>query len=86
MKNFNYHGGSLKNPICRGGHEKAIYRGNNCLKMGGGGLGQFADLRRRLGKKERGGVFKGGVPIGKIKSSLFHCFHFLKKSPNNKNE
>ena len=37
MKNFNYHGGSLKNPICRGGHEKAIYRGNNCLKMGGGG-------------------------------------------------
>ena len=55
-------------------------------KNGGGGLGQFADLRRRLGKKERGGVFKGGVPIGKIKSSLFHCFHFLKKSPNNKNE
>ena len=53
---------------------------------GGGGLGQFVDLRRRLGKKERGGVFKGGVPIGKIKSSLFHCFHFLKKSPNNKNE
>ena len=55
-------------------------------KNGGGGLGQFVDLRRRLGKKERGGVFKGGVPIGKIKSSLFHCFHFLKKSPNNKNE
>ena len=26
-----------------------------------GGLRQFADLTRRLGKKEEGGVFEGGV-------------------------
>ena len=79
MKNFNYHGGSLKNPICRGGHEKAIYRGNNCLKMGGGGLGQFVDLRRRLGKKERGGVFKGGGSNWKDKIITISLLSFPKK-------
>ena len=31
--------------------------GGDCLK--GGGLGQFADLRGGLGKKEGGSVFEG---------------------------
>ena len=30
-------------------------------KKGGGGLGQFVDLRGWLGKKEGGGVFEGGL-------------------------
>ena len=40
---------------------KNQYRGGNCLKRGGGawGLGQFADLREALGKKE-GVVFLSG--------------------------
>ena len=33
--------------------------GGDCLKRRGG-LGQFADLRRRLGKKVLGSVFCGG--------------------------
>ena len=42
-----------------GGNKKPIQRGN-CLKKGG--LGQFTDLRGRVGKKEwEGGVFEGGV-------------------------
>ena len=36
---------------------KPIYRAN-CLKWG---LGQFAYLRGRLDKKERGGYFRGRV-------------------------
>ena len=41
-----------------GFHEKPIYieRGD-CLKRGGGGLGQFADLRELGKKKGGGGVF-----------------------------
>ena len=37
---------------------KNQYRGGNCLKREG--LGQCADLRGLLGKKEEGGVFEGG--------------------------
>ena len=48
MKNFNIWG-----------FTKNQYKGGSCLKKGGG-LGQFADLRGRLGKKE-GVVFLRGV-------------------------
>ena len=37
---------------------KNWYRGGDCLKRGG--LGQFADLKEGLGKKDGGGVFEGG--------------------------
>ena len=40
---------SLKNSIFRGGHEKPIYRGENCLQQG---LGQFTGLRGGLAKKK----------------------------------
>ena len=40
-------------------HEKPIYR-EELLKTGGGGLGQFTDLRGGVGKKERVGFLKGG--------------------------
>ena len=39
---------------------KNQYIGGDCLK-GGGGLGQFADLRGELGRKEGGGVFEGAL-------------------------
>ena len=50
---FEYYGGSLKNPIFRGGeiHERPIYRG-----IVQGGLGQFVDLGGGLAKK-RGWCF-----------------------------
>ena len=51
--------GSWKNPSFRGGFlKKPIYIGG-LPKKGGGGLGQFADLRGGLGKKE-GVVFLMG--------------------------
>ena len=40
---------------------KNQYRGWDCLKRGGGGYGQFADLKGGLGKKEGGGVFEEGL-------------------------
>ena len=43
MKNFEYFWGSLKNPTFREGRHK---------KPEGAGLGQFANLRGELGKKE----------------------------------
>ena len=46
---------------------------------GGGGLGQFVDLRRRLGKKERGGVFKGGGSNWKDKIITISLLSFPKK-------
>ena len=46
---YGYYGGSLKNPIFRGGWvTKSQYIGRSCLKRG---LGQFADLRACLAKK-----------------------------------
>ena len=64
MKNFNIFWGSLNNPTFKGRmvgegggvHEKQC-RGGRLPKKEGGGLGQFADLRRRLGKKVLGSVF-----------------------------
>ena len=41
-----------------GGVTKNQYRGGDCLKRG---LGQFANLRRGLGKKKGGGVFEVGL-------------------------
>ena len=41
-----------------GGHEKSIQRGRLLKKWGR--LGQFADLRGGVGKKEGSGVFDGG--------------------------
>ena len=40
-------------------HRKPIYRGN-CLKVGGRGLGQFADLKGGLPRR-RGWCFLRGV-------------------------
>ena len=65
MKNFNI----------MGVHRKNQYIGGNCLKRGGG-LGQSADLRRGLGKKDGGVVFLRGVdtpmhPMDKRKTRLF---------------
>ena len=63
MKNFNIFWGSLNNPTFKGrmvgeggGFMKNNVEGGDCLKRRGG-LGQFADLRRRLGKKVLGSVF-----------------------------
>ena len=61
MKNFNIFGVHGKIQVWRGmgsgAHEKTMYRGD-CLKGGGGGLGQFADLMvgGGLGKIEGGWV------------------------------
>ena len=41
-----------------GGFTKNQYRGGDCLKRG---LGQFANLRRGLGKKNGGGVCEVGL-------------------------
>ena len=49
-----WHGGSLKNPIFKGGFKKNQYIEGELPKKGEG-LGQFADLRRGLVKKV--GVF-----------------------------
>ena len=50
---------SLKNPTFRGRvHKKSDIEGGLPKK---GRLGQFADLRRGLGKKEGDGVFDGGL-------------------------
>ena len=43
-----------------GVHKKPIWRGDCLRRGGGGGLGQFGDLRRGLGKKEGDCVFEGG--------------------------
>ena len=58
MKNFNILGVHLKIWLLGGGFIKKQYRVGDCLKMGG--LGQFANLRVGLGKKEGGGCFWGG--------------------------
>ena len=53
MKNLKkYFYSSLKDPTFRGGLEKPIYRGE-LPKRGGGGLGQFVDLKGAW--QERGG-------------------------------
>ena len=59
LKNFNFLGGSLKNPTFRGGSQKTNIEGGLPKK---GGFGQFVDLREGggLGKKE-GIVFLRGV-------------------------
>ena len=60
-KKIQYYGGSLKNPIFRGGSRKNNKR--DCLKRAGGEGGRGAvtvfKFKRGLGKKE-GGVFDGG--------------------------
>ena len=47
-KNRNVLGASLKNPTFKGGSQKTNIEGGLPKK---GGLGQFANLRRGLGKK-----------------------------------
>ena len=60
MKNLNILGVHGKIRVLEGQfHEKPIYRGD-CLKRGGGGFEQFADLRGGLARK-RGVVFLRGV-------------------------
>ena len=59
MKNFNVFGVHGKIQVLEGGFSKNQYIWADCLKRGGGGLGQFADLRGGLGKKE-GVVFLMG--------------------------
>ena len=54
---FQYYGDSLKNPIFRGGSWKAMYRGKLPEK---GGVGQFANLRGGVGKKEGVVFLRGG--------------------------
>ena len=60
-KKFQCWGCLLKSSILTG-VPKNLYIGGNCLKRGG--LGQFADLRRKGGgprQKRGGGVFEGGL-------------------------
>ena len=45
LKNFNIVGFTKKSYFQAGGHEKPIYRGELPKKGGGGGLGQFLDIR-----------------------------------------
>ena len=59
MKNFNIFGVHWKIRLLGGMVLKNQYIGGGLPKRGGGGgLGQFVDLRE-LGKKEGGGVFEG---------------------------
>ena len=54
MKNFNIFGVHRKIRVLGGVHKKPIYVGGlpkNGGGRGGGGLGQFADLRRGLARK-----------------------------------
>ena len=57
-ENFNVFGVHGKIQVLEGGFSKNQYIWGDCLKRGGG-LGQFADLRGGLGKKE-GVVFLMG--------------------------
>ena len=57
MKNFNIMGVHWKT-LFLGEVKKKQYRGN-CLKLGGRGLGQFADLRKGLAKKRGVVVLRG---------------------------
>ena len=61
MKNFNILGVQRKTRLLGGGGglTKNPYIEGDCLKRGGEGLGQFADLRRTLARKV--GVFLRGV-------------------------
>ena len=61
MKNFTIFGvhGKIQVWGGGGGHKKPTYRGID-LKWGGGGLGQFADLRGGGLARKMGGVFEGG--------------------------
>ena len=67
-----YFGCSPKNPTFRGGgvSRKNWYKEGDCIKRG---LGQFADLRRGLGKKDGGGVFEGGL----MPRSTLWCIYVL---------
>ena len=59
MKNLNILGVHGKIRVLEGQfHEKPIYRGD-CLKRGGG-VWTVCRFKGGLGKKEGGGVFKGG--------------------------
>ena len=42
-------------------HGKPVYRGELLKGLKGKGLGQFANLRRGLAKKRRGGMFLRGI-------------------------
>ena len=55
-------------------HKKLIYR-QNCLKTEAGGLGQFANLREGLGKKEGGRVFMGG---GRLVDTPMHTMNLAR--------
>ena len=55
MKNVNIMGSSLKHPIFSGVPKKPIYKGE-LPKRGGGGLGQFQDLRWGVAWQKRGEV------------------------------
>ena len=57
-----------------------IWGGGDCLKWGGG-LGQFADLRKGLGRKEGGGVFErggggGDTPMHTMDAMTFKTLKF----------
>ena len=81
MKNFNIQRVHRKIRLLVGRtHEKPIER-RDCLKRGG--LGQFADLRGELDKKEGEGVFeRGGVDTPmhtmreEIQKSIIWCITF----------
>ena len=55
---LNY-GSSLKNPSLKARAKKNNISRVNYLKKGGGGLGQFPDLRGKLAKKREGYVCEG---------------------------
>ena len=62
MKNFDIFGVPWKIWLLGGwGSQKTYIEGGFPKKGGGGGLGQFADLRGGLGKKDRGSVYEGGL-------------------------
>ena len=82
MKNFNIFRVHCKIQLLRGGEglEKPRYRVGGIAKKGG--LGQFVDLRRGLGKKEGVVLFEEGVDtlmptiLGLIKHDMINLFYY----------
>ena len=67
--------GSPKNLTFKGRFTRNQYRGGRLPKKGE--LGLFADLRR-IGKKERGGDFEGGVAETPMPhNDTFYAVHML---------
>ena len=75
------YGGSLKNLIFKGVFTRNQHIGENCLK---GGIGQFADLRKRAEawQKIGGGVFEEGGWYTNAHYDDKKCLSILPKMPS----